>query len=367
MSVEQVRVLDSGKVGVEHFEFNRGVLEALRGVGVDVTFHAFGSMTAEHAAVTSRENGGQVTARPYSLFGIEDKPTRLARALAKIGGLWPTMRALQGRERLVVVYAAPISHVLLAVASRWRKAPMVVFLHAEVEFLSSDQGPRLIGEKLMTLALRLAAPRLRYLMLTDEGVRVMRERGSTRAEIGFCPHPMSDRVFAAAPANAGTLPRTGAFTMIKKAADVVAVRALLRTLPPKVEMEGGCADACTGAIGCHFNGEGLIETEGDDPGAVIARKRFLSREALEAALHTVRWFLFPPGTSEYALTASGLACSAAAAGARVIGQGNAFMRCYAARYPQAFSIAGHSETASPGSPVDNLSEVASNLLASRPS
>lgn len=350
-----VRVLDSGKVGGEHFEFNRGVLQALRGAGADVVFHGFRSMVATHAPVlaSTAAGAGRASARATSFGGLEDRPTRWGRAAAKLGGLWPTLQALSSGDRLVVAYAAPVSHVLLALASRWRRAPTVVFLHAEVEFLNSGRGARLIGEKLMTLALRWAGTRLQYLMLTDEGVRVLRECGGTRARIGFCPHPMSDRVFSA-PADAAAAPRAGAFTMIKSAQDVLSVQGLLRTLP-----DGAGVDGCT------FNGQGRIEAQAGDPAAVLDRKRFLSREELESSLRGTRWFLFPPGPAAYALTASGLACSAAAAGARVLGLDNAFMRCYTARYPQAFSISGGGlqEIGHAARAVDNLADIAGLLLA----
>lgn len=349
--VEGVHLLDCGKAGEEHFEFNRGLIEALAARGVPVTFHAFPSMVDRHRTVANHH----VAFRSYAMGGLEKRlSSRLARFLTKLGSVKLAFQTALTSAPLVVAYAPPISHVLLALSSRWRHAPTTVFLHAEVEFLAApERTTPMVGERLMMLALRLAGPRMRYLMLTTNGVDLIRDRRCTDAHIEFCPHPMSPLVFEQRPPVQRVRARAGAFAMVKKADDIDAVRRLMERLPEETKV-------------CRFNGDGLIAQDAVAAGTLIQQRRFLSRSQLESELYDARFFLFPPDPSQYRLTASGLACSAAAAGAHVVGEANAFMRCYSSLYPAAFSVVGH-QTSSPrlttqDSAVDNLQSVAQVLL-----
>lgn len=356
-----VVVLDAGKRGQEHFEFNRGVLLALMQAGVPVELQAFASMAAVQASL-SRAGGGSLRCAPYSWWGMEERlPARWAGAFTKIISVGLSLQALwrSRRSRLVVAYAAPISHLVLAGLARFRRTPLTVYLHAEVEFLHRGRPPAMVGERLMLAALRAAPPHLTYLVLTQAAADELVRSGATRARVSFSPHPISplllERPVAAKVAD------SGAFSMVKSSADIENVRRLLMTLPDAIAT-------------CRYNGDGSIAAHGPSADELIASRRYLSREQLEQELISARFFLFPAAETAYAYTASGLACSAASAGTRVVGLPNGFMKSYAQLYPQAFQVVGpgidpdaeapaeEAKTATVARPMDNLADVARSLL-----
>lgn len=213
----------------------------------------------------------------------------------------------------------------------------------------------------MLAALRAAPSHLTYLVLTEAAASELGKSGATRARVAFCPHPISTHVLDRS--LNGDEGRSGAFSMIKSAADVDVVRRLLLALPEAVS-------------GCGFNGDGVISVQGASAEELVATRRFLSRQQLETELASARFFLFPAAENAYAYTASGLACAAASAGAHVVGLSNGFMNSYAKLYPQTFHVlevgmnaarSKPTESAPLGQPAtDNLAEVARCILDHKP-
>ncbi len=349
-------VLDAGKQGLEHFEFNRGVLLALRRAGLPFRFVGMRSMHDAHA--TAIDSAAAKTFAAYWWCACD----RWKSAAFKVFSIVLAIGAVAlARQTLLVLYATPIAHLTLALASRVTRCRLVVFLHAEIEFMADGPGrPRLLGEQLMRLSLRWSSPRVEYLTFTSPAAEcVARCHGPY---VTVCPHPMSPVLLGIPAASCASAEAAGkrptALVFFKGTADSVGVRWLCNRVGREMPLNiNGCYCTIPSAseVWPHIE-------------LVRSMRRFLERDELERALADAALYLMPATEDEYRFTASGLACSAASAGAAVVGCANPFMTEYQARYPTHFrllrAVEGEDEPLPlrPGVPLDNLDEVAQVLL-----
>lgn len=349
-------VLDAGKQGLEHFEFNRGVLLALRDMGLPFRFVGMQSLHDVHAKVIDRR-----TAKTFAAWWSAGSKRWRDIAFKLFSAVLAVVGVALARQALVVLYATPIAHLTLALASRVTRRHLVVFLHAEIEFMANGRGqPRLIGERMMCLALRLSSSRVDYLTLTSRAAECVAQRHGS--QVTACPHPMSPALLDAAASSSACAEAAGhrptALLFFKGAADSVCARRLCnrvgREMP--LNVNGGYCTLPSGA------------DVWPDLEPVRSLRRFLMRDELERALAGAALYLMLAAEDEYRFTASGLACSAASAGTVVLGCANPFMTEYQARYPMHFRLLDAAEgeceplPRRPGVPLDNLREVAQVLL-----
>jgi hypothetical protein len=350
-------VVDAGKRDFEHFEFNRGVLLALRNAGLPFRFVAMQSMHDAHAPVVDSH-----TSKSFASLW-DALPSRWKSPALKLFSVVLALAAVSlARRTLLVLYATPAAHLTLALASRVIRLHFVVFVHAEIEFMAKGRGrPWLFGEYLISLALRCSSDRVKYLTFTVPAAECVSRIHGAQATV--CPHPISKALLCTPHAmRSGTSAaahRPMALVFFKGASDSACLRRLCdyvgRTLSINVN---GCV--CTIPDGSHVWPR--IEP-------LRTLRRFLERDELESALTDTAIYLLAAAEDEYCFTASGLACSAASAGAAVLGCANPFMTEYHARYPAHFTLLracdgdDHPLPLRPVVPLDNLEEVAQILMA----
>lgn len=350
-------VLDAGKQGHEHFEFNRGVLLALQQIKCPFRFVGMRSMHDVHAATIDSS-----TAKTFDAWWSIGPRRCSATAFKLFSAVLAVVGVALTRQTLVVLYATPLAHLTLALASRVTSRRLIVFLHAEIEFMASahDQ-PHHIGEKLMRLALRLPSSRVRYLTLTTQAAECVRRNYGL--QVTFCPHPISPALLdipLAATADAkGGREQPVALVFFKSTEDSLCARRLCNRVGREMAVNIN-GSYCTLPSGAEI---------WPDIEPLRPLRRFLGRDELERALAGASVYLMPATEDEYQFTASGLACSAASAGAAVVGCANPFMIEYQARYPTHFRVLRITEgederlIARPGCSLDNLHEVALVLLS----
>ncbi len=349
-------VLDAGKQGLEHYEFNRGILLALRDRGLPFRFVGMRSMHDVHVPAIDHR-----TARTFTAWWSAGSKRWSGVAFKLFSAVLAIVGVALARQTLVVLYATPIAHLTLALASQVTRRHLVVFLHAEIEFMANGRGqPRLIGERLIRLALRLSSSRVDYLTLTSLAAEcVARSHG---LHVTTCPHPMSPALLDIPPSpGAGAEAarhRPTALLFFKGAAESDCARWLCNRVGREMPLNiNGCY--CTLPSGTDV---------WPDLEPLRSLRRFLKRDELERVLADAALYLMLAAEDEYRFTASGLACSAASAGAVVLGCANPFMTDYQARYPLHFRLFHGTESkyeplpVPPGVPLDNLHEVAEVLL-----
>lgn len=350
-------VIDCGKQDLEHYEFNRGVLAALGRAGIRCSFVGMHSMYRAHASVLEGDDHllfvRQARRAPAPVSGFAFKLFSLVMAGAAL---------LRSRRDIVVLYAAPIAHLLFAIWSRFTRRRMVVFLHSEIEFLAEPQPQaRRVGEHLMLAALALASPRLVYLTLTQNAAGSLRRRYRREGFARFCPHPISPSLLQPAPA-----PETGAqpgrprtaLLFIKSGSSSEGLRWL-------------CAPLQRASLPLVVNGSCCIPPGGGDLFATLETVRtlrlYLTRADLERELRSSAVYVMTAAENEYRFTASGLACSAVSAGAVVWGCPNPFMVEYSRLYPGHFILPGihppaDGDAAEAGTSLDNLADIAAIVM-----
>jgi hypothetical protein len=342
---QTVDVAELGKQGDEHYEFNRGVLIALQRTGRRVRVHGSADLFRVQAQGLSGVEPGILLSTTAGSRSTQFKLQAAALALR--------LALRGGRTPLLVLYACPLAHLVLALAAWLRRRPLVVFLHGEIEFLADvSRTQKRIGERLMSSALGCAPKRMHYLCLTRNAATALPVR---RAGVGTCVHPIS-RTALQGEAVMPVLSGGGGLLLFRRplAAGVVE------------RLEG--ASAGTG-LRWNINHQACALRVAD--GAQLWRhldhepRPHLSRETLERALAEADGLLLTADEHEYQFTASGLACAAAALGTPVMGVANPFMVEYAARYPVHFFTVppqqeGLSALPRPG-PLDNLHEVMERL------
>ena len=355
---QQLFVVDCGKRGQEHFEFNRGIFRSLARRVINFRFFGMKDMYEQHAVhISDGRHGVFSWPRLFAHGGRATMPLKLLSLLVVLRAM------LAGGNDLLVLYSTPISHLCLSLLSHLSRRKMVVFLHAEIEFLAQTGLERWrVGPWLMLSALRLASHRVTYLTLTEAAavaVRSCRRTGQT----SFCPHPVSPKTL-----NATCRPKT--LDPLQR------LRSALMFFRPNAELDW-LRDIGPVTrdhhIGIVLNGSVCVAPSAQDVFGTINELRscrsYLTREQFEDQFWSCGFYIVGAGPSDYKLTASGPACVAASTGAVVFGCENRFMCEYAALYPSHFRLGQPTTTdllhlaASASAPLDNLEEVASALDA----
>ena len=289
---------------------------------------------------------------------------KCATILFKLLSLSIVFRAvLAGRSDFLVLYSTPIAHLFLSLLSRLCRRKMVVFLHAEVEFLAqTDHARWRVGHWLMASALHLASHRVTYLTLTKAAALAVSSRRRT-GETSFIPHPVS--------------PKTLNATCGPKSLDPLhRLRSALMFSRPNVELDWLCnigPVTRSHQINIILNGSVCVAPSVQDVCGAMSElltcRSYLAREQFEDQFWSCAFYFVGAGPSDYKLTASGPACIAASTGAVVFGCENRFMCEYAALYPSHFRLGQPTDAdvfrvaASAPAPLDNLDNFACALEA----